>query len=96
MDALTTNLERYRALLGELLLVRELDGVNGVLPEDTESAYVDRLDALWWQLSEEEQAAYKQIAPDAPQDTHLVDVSVSIGSTTLPRRRRRYLPVLKD
>ena len=52
-----TPLDRYRKLMNELLIVREADG--GTLPDEVESSYVERLDELWWTLSESEQKEYE-------------------------------------
>lgn len=52
-----TNLEMYRKLMNELLFVREAEG--GELTEEVESAYVEKLDELWWRLSEAEQRQYE-------------------------------------
>jgi hypothetical protein len=81
-------LEAYRALLSELVILREAEG--GELPEELESAYVERLDALWWRLSETEQQAFEaELAgaaqPTAPDSLNLVDCSVGQHGTSAPR-----------
>jgi hypothetical protein len=43
----------YRALMNELLRLR--DG-GGEIPQEVESSYAQKLDDLWWQMSEQEQA----------------------------------------
>ena len=48
-----TPLDSYRSLMNALLILRETEG--GELPEEIESSYVERLDVLWWKLSETEQ-----------------------------------------
>lgn len=82
-------LERYRTLMNELLFAREAEG--GDLPEEQESIYVERLDALWWQLSETEQAAYEAelvalSCLSSPEELNLVDCSVSEGERAAPRK----------
>lgn len=86
----TEVLDQYRRLMNELLIVREAEG--GELPIEIESAYVERLDDLWWQLSVEEQAAYeKELAsessPPSQESLRLVDCEVSQGEQTSPRRK---------
>ena len=51
-----TTLDSYRSLMNELLILRETEG--GELPEELESSYVERLDFLWWKLSEAEQDSH--------------------------------------
>ncbi|HEY6556969.1 MAG TPA: hypothetical protein VI072_06835 [Polyangiaceae bacterium] len=83
------HLDRYRRLMNELLIFREAEG--GELPVEVESAYVERLDDLWWQLSEEEQAAYEieltnALPPGSPDDLELVDCEVNEGEHAGPRK----------
>jgi hypothetical protein len=78
-------LRDYRTLMNELTLLRECEG--GTLPEVVESAYVSQLDALWWELSESEQAEY-EANPETltgPETLGLVDCEVAMGSTKAPR-----------
>ncbi len=49
----TSILNQYRYLMNELLKARVAEGGN--LSEALESSYVERLDELWWKLSETEQ-----------------------------------------
>jgi hypothetical protein len=82
------SLDRYRALFNELLIVRETEG--GDLPVEVESAYVEQLDKLWWQLSEEERMAFEtELAsapsPASPEELKLVDCEVKEGSYAIPR-----------
>ncbi len=83
-----TPLDRYRKLMNELLIVREADG--GTLPDEVESSYVERLDELWWTLSESEQKEYEAELAGAgaiagPEDLKLVDRAVDEGDNTGPR-----------
>jgi len=85
----TDFLGRYRQLMNELWIVREAEG--GDLPIEVESAYVERLDALWWQLSVEQQAAYEAELASAPapasdEELHLFDCEVNEGDRVLPRK----------
>jgi hypothetical protein len=79
---------RYRSLLNELLFEREAAG--GELPESQESAFVERLDELWWQLSSAEQREIdKELAePSFPEvvEEHFVDCDVGDGSSAAPRK----------
>lgn len=82
-------LDEYRTLMNELLILRE--GEGGDLPDEIESSYVDRLDRLWWVLSEAEQAEYEAelaaaAAPAGPAKLDLVDCAVDPGATTGPRK----------
>lgn len=82
-------LDRYRKLMSELLIVREIEG--GDLPVEIESAYVERLDDIWWQLSKEQQDAYEaELANEVPSGAqaalNLVDCKVSKGEQTHPRK----------
>lgn len=82
-------LDAYRALMSEVLILREAEG--GGLPLEIESAYAERLDDLWWRLSEEEQSEYEaELARAAvlsgPADLELVDCDVAEGSQTTPRK----------
>lgn len=84
-----TTLDSYRSLMNALLILRETEG--GELPEEIESSYVERLDVLWWKLSEAEQDEYEAElahaeAPDGPETLNLVDCEVDQGSTTAPRK----------
>ncbi len=67
----TMPLDEYRSLINELLILREAEG--GDLPEELESSYVERLDKLWWKLTEDEREQY---------DSQLA------GSSLRPDRRR--------
>lgn len=79
-------LDNYTKLLNELILERAMAG--GTLPDEKESEYVERLDALWWKLTEEERVQYRVASHkvQAPEDLGLVDCEVSIGSSSLPRK----------
>jgi hypothetical protein len=82
-------LDAYRQLMNELLIVRETE--CGSLPVEVESAYVERLDDLWWRLSEQEQTGYEAelasaAAPTGPEQLDLVDCDVQEGSRSTPRR----------
>jgi hypothetical protein len=82
-------LDSYRKLINELLILREAEG--GDLPVEVESAYVERLDDLWWQLSEDDQAEYeaelaKATPPTGPEELDLVDCEVDKGSHSTPRK----------
>ena len=82
-------LVRYRRLLNELLILREAEG--GDLPVEIESAYVERLDDLWWQLSEQEQATYEEelasaVVPASKAELGLVDCVVRVGERAAPRK----------
>ncbi len=84
----STPLDQYRRLMNELLIQREAEG--GELSEHLESSYVERLDTLWWKLSEAEQKEYEaqlvsSDAPVGPETLSLVDREVGQGSTTAPR-----------
>lgn len=48
-----TPVERYRALARELTERRE--AADGNLPADVEARYADKLDEIWWEMSEVEQ-----------------------------------------
>ncbi len=80
---------RYRELLMELLLSRELAG--GSLPESIESDTVEELDRCWWALTAAEQAAIESelnsdVSPTAELDLRTVDSELTSGSRVLPRR----------
>ncbi|HEY5959170.1 MAG TPA: hypothetical protein VIV60_21580 [Polyangiaceae bacterium] len=82
-------LDRYRVLMNELLFTREAEA--GDLPEELESSYVERLEDLWWQLSESEQAAYEAEltlaeSPSSPEELNFVDCTVTEGGHASPRR----------
>jgi hypothetical protein len=80
-------LDGYCRLMNELLLLREAEG--GELPVEVESSYVQRLDDLWWRLSEQEQELYESELADTltgPDDLHLIDCEVDQGSNTAPRK----------
>ncbi len=84
-----TLLDEYRRLMNELLVLREAEG--GELPEELESSYVERLDAVWWRLSDSEQATYEaELAswdsPTGPETLDLVDCEVDAGGCTAPRK----------
>ncbi|MCA9595423.1 MAG: hypothetical protein KC776_19045 [Myxococcales bacterium] len=81
-------LDRYRKLMNELLFVREAEG--GQLSDELESSYVERLEELWWTLSESEQKEYEadRVGPGAlggPEHLDLVDRAVHEGDDTGPR-----------
>lgn len=85
----TTPLDQYRRLMTQLLIMREAEG--GALPIEVEASYVERLDQLWWNLSESEQAAYESelsdtAAPSGPETLDLFDCEVVEGSTSAPRK----------
>ncbi len=85
----TDLLDLYRGRMTELLILREAEG--GELPVEVESAHVERLDDLWWQLSEEEQATYEtELAnaqpPPSPETLNLVDCEVNEGEHAPPRK----------
>lgn len=88
---MTNNLlNEYRTLMNELLIMREADG--GELPVEVESAYVERLNDLWWQLSEEDQHTYEaelstSSAPASQEDLNLVDCDVAYDDKLVPRRK---------
>ena len=82
-------LSEYRTLLTELLFEREAAG--GELPEEEESSYVARLDAIWWRLTPDEQTQMDEELARSPAQTvreepSLVDCEVSEGSGGVPRR----------
>jgi hypothetical protein len=82
-------LNRYRGLMNELLILREFE--CGDLPVEIESAYVERLDELWWGLSEKEQAEYEAelanaTTPPGPKELALVDCVVNVSSRSAPRK----------
>lgn len=82
-------LDQYRVLMNELLIVRAAEG--GELPIEVESVYVERLDDLWWRLSEDEQATYEAELANAPQlaspdELSLVDCEVDRGEHVSPRK----------
>jgi len=82
-------LDRYRSLMNELLILREAEG--GELPDELESSYVERLDELWWKLSEAEQDEYEaELASSeglsGPETLDLVDCEVDQGGNATPRR----------
>lgn len=75
--------------MSELLITRESEG--GELPVEVESAYVERLNDLWYRLSKEEQTAYEAelsrgttLATD--EDLKLIDCPVTQGEHAAPRR----------
>lgn len=85
----STPLDQYRRLMSELLILREAEG--GDLPDDLESSYVERLDDLWWKLTEAEQDEYEaeladSTGPSGPETLSLVDREVDKGATTTPRK----------
>lgn len=47
----------YASLIEELEATRASHG--GALSDESESAFVERLDDLWWQMTDEEQDDYK-------------------------------------
>lgn len=86
---MTNSLDRYRALLTELLFEREAAG--GELSEEEESHYVERLDVVWHSLKPAEQdlidAELTQPEPTLTSaEFSMVDCVVSEGSSQMPRR----------
>lgn len=82
-------LDQYRSVMNELLILREAEG--GELPDDLESSYVERLDELWWKLSEAEQDEYEAELANSeglsgPETLNLVDCEVDQGGSTTPRK----------
>lgn len=80
-------LNAYSQLITELHLRRELEG--GTLEDDIEFSYVERLDDLWWQLTEAERAQVEAEHAElgrVPADASLglVDCPVESGR---PRRQ---------
>jgi hypothetical protein len=51
----------YDSLLEELHAARVAAG--GTLPDASESAFAERLDDLWWQMTDEEQDAWNARTP---------------------------------
>jgi hypothetical protein len=51
---MSESINRYRALLTELLFERK-KAAGGELPQLEESLFVERLDQIWWKLSLAEQ-----------------------------------------
>ncbi|MBI3204056.1 MAG: hypothetical protein HYZ29_21140 [Myxococcales bacterium] len=81
--------DEYRKLMNLLLFLREAEG--GQLSDEIESSYVERLDELWWSLSEVEQQEYEAglaagRPPGGPDELALVDCVVDAGATTGPRK----------
>ncbi len=79
-------LDDYRRLMNEHLFFRAAEG--GTLPLEIESAFVDRLDDVWWRLSEADQERFEaelQSAcyPRAPLDLAVVDCVA--GDMQVPR-----------
>jgi hypothetical protein len=75
--------------MSELLVLREAEG--GELPAEVESSFVERLDDLWWKLSEEEQQVYEaeladDSVPSTPEALGLVDCEVDEGDHAGPRK----------
>ncbi len=86
---MTNTLDRYRALLTELLFEREAAG--GDLSEEEESYYVARLDTLWQSLLPAEQDVIdaELAAPEltvSGEELRLVDCVVAQGSSEMPRK----------
>lgn len=52
----------YDCLLGELQAARAASP-GGVLSDESESAFAERLDDLWWQMTDEEQDAWNARTP---------------------------------
>lgn len=80
---------QYRQKMTELLLLREFDG--GILPLEVESAFVEQLDDLWWQLTDAQQEALEyelksSLTLVAPERLDLVDRSVPTGGNEAPRK----------
>ena len=80
---------RYRELLTQLLIQRELAG--GSLPEDVESELVEELDRCWWALGPAEQEKIEQelaaeVAPPTEPDLKMADTQLSPGSHEPPRK----------
>lgn len=85
----TEHLDAYRAIFCQLLFEREAAG--GDLSEEQESLFVERLDALWWQLSATEQETIEaEIASPLTlavgEEINFVDREVAKGSRESPRR----------
>lgn len=81
---------RYRELLTQLLMHRELAG--GTLPEEVESQFVEELDRCWWALTPQEQGDIEQALgdetpPTASVDLRLADKAIAPGSHGLPREQ---------
>jgi hypothetical protein len=86
---MSESMNRYRALLTELLFEREAAG--GELSQLEESLFVERLDQVWWQLSSAEQDIVDEELARAPNprvidQPALVDCAVSEGSSAAPRK----------
>jgi hypothetical protein len=86
---MSESMNRYRALLTELLFEREAAG--GELSQLEESLFVERLDQIWWQLSSAEQDVVDQELARAPtprvvNQPALVDCAVPEGSSAAPRK----------
>jgi hypothetical protein len=86
---MSESINRYRALLTELLFEREAAG--GELSQLEESLFVERLDQIWWQLSSAEQDIVDQELARVPNprvidQPALVDCAVSEGSSAAPRK----------
>jgi hypothetical protein len=83
-------IERYRELLGRLLMERALAG--GALPDETESRFVAELDTVWWTLSGDEQRRIEreiseEASRSAPVELGQQDRSVVKGGRTAPRKK---------
>jgi hypothetical protein len=83
--------ERYRALLTQLLVEREAAG--GELSEEAESRLVPLLDEVWWQLSSSEQdqleRELKQVTVHVREASELVDPEPDAGGNPGDERSGR-------
>lgn len=82
---------RYRSLLAELLIERQLAG--GKLPEEKESSYIEELDRCWWEMTDEEHDAVEadfavMAAIDAPASLNVQDRVVTKDAHELPREAK--------
>ncbi len=80
---------RYRELLTQLLIHRELAG--GTLPDDVEAQFVEELDRCWWALTSEEQSTVERSLdtehpPPAEAELPLTDTVTVPGQHDPPRR----------
>lgn len=83
--------EEYRRKVVELLCDREEHG--GTLPQEEEAHRVSQLDALWWEMTDEEQAELemflqKPVLPVSgnPLGPPMVDTVTEVGKEMSPRR----------
>ena len=80
---------RYRELMNELLLRRELTGTD--LAASEEARFAEALDRCWREMTDEEQQAVEEALKTgglagAPADLATVDTVVAPGDHTAPRR----------